>query len=340
MPEKNNAPLPNGFELEGYVIDKRLSLGGFSIVYLAHDRDYRQYAIKEYLPHSLALRAPGEIRPTIPAEHLNLFRHGLLCFFEEGRALARLAHPNVVRVINFFRANDTVYLVMKYEHGSTLQVYAHKSPEVRNERFLRYVFIHLMNGLRTVHAQKLLHLDIKPANIYIRRNKTPVLLDFGSVKKALSSAAENLPKPMYTPGFASPEHYGDRAEIGPWSDIYGIGASLYTCLSKTTPQPADERLKNDKLTPASKRWRGEYSQHFLETMDQCLQLDHRARLQSAFALQKRLAERGDLLPNDIDKSGKAAWLARFFRRLEDELAAPSQPAAPASVLSTPPVRHP
>ncbi|MDR0378815.1 MAG: serine/threonine protein kinase, partial [Candidatus Accumulibacter sp.] len=121
MVQQANHPLPPGFQLDEYRIEQQLSLGGFSIVYLASDHAGQPVAIKEYLPNSLALRAGGEIRPAISDEHMPAFRYGMKCFFEEGRALAKLSHPNVIRVLNFFRANDTVYMVMEYEHGLTLQ---------------------------------------------------------------------------------------------------------------------------------------------------------------------------------------------------------------------------
>ena len=111
MVSQNNQALPPGYELEGYRIERQLSVGGFSIVYLAHDAQGTPVAIKEYLPNALALRGAGQIAPTIPREHQGDFNRGLKCFFEEGRALAGMNHPNVVRVLNFFRANHTVYLV-------------------------------------------------------------------------------------------------------------------------------------------------------------------------------------------------------------------------------------
>jgi serine/threonine protein kinase len=126
MAQQANQPLPNGFPLEEYTIDRQLSLGGFSIVYLASNPDGKQVAIKEYLPNSLALRGKGDIKPVITADHQGAFRYGMKCFFEEGRSLARLSHPNVIRVLNYFRANDTVYLVMEYEHGRTLQEFIQK----------------------------------------------------------------------------------------------------------------------------------------------------------------------------------------------------------------------
>jgi serine/threonine protein kinase len=289
MGQQANQPLPNGFQLEEYTIDRQLSLGGFSIVYLATSATGEQVAIKEYLPNSLALRVDGQIKPDITEEHLGAFRYGMKCFFEEGRALAKLSHPNVIRVLNFFRANDTVYMVMQYERGRTLQEFIQKHHGHITEHFIRGVFSRMLNGLREVHSHKLLHLDLKPSNIYLRTSNVPVLIDFGAARQTLHNDAPVL-KPMYTPGYASPEHYGARKDIGPWSDIYSVGASMYACLAGAAPQAADDRLKQDKLMPAMVRWKGQYSEHLLETIDWTLNLNHLYRPQSVFALQKALVE--------------------------------------------------
>ena len=287
MPPQVNCALPPGFELDQYRIHSQLSLGGFSIVYLAHDRDETPVAIKEYLPNALALREDGQITPNIPEEFLPAFRYGMKCFFEEGRALAGLNHPNVVRVLNFFRANETVYMVMRYERGRTLQEYITRRRGEIRESFIRYVFTRLLNGLREVHAHKLLHLDLKPSNIYLRNNGSPVLLDFGAARTTLMADTPML-KPMYTPGFAAPEHYRNRDLLGPWSDIYSVGASMYACLSGGPPQAADQRLDSDSVILASQRWIGQYSPQLLETIDWCMDLNHLKRPQSVFALQKAL----------------------------------------------------
>lgn len=306
MAQQANQPLPNGFTLEEYTIDRQLSLGGFSIVYLATDHAGEQVAIKEYLPNSLALRTRGEINPVISAEHLGAFRYGMKCFFEEGRALARLSHPNVIRVLNFFRANETVYMVMEYEHGRTLQEFIQKHQGHISERFIRGVFTRMLNGLREVHSNKLLHLDLKPSNIYLRGDNTPVLIDFGAARQTLATDQPIL-KPMYTPGFASPEHYGSRKDLGPWSDIYSVGASMYACIAGSAPQAANERYKKDTLVPAMMRWEGEYSDRLLEIIDWCLNLNHFYRPQSVFALQKALVE--TVTPPTPKESQN--WLNRF-----------------------------
>jgi serine/threonine protein kinase len=308
MVKQANAPLPAGFRLCEYRIERQISLGGFSIVYLAVDESGRSVTIKEYLPNSLALRREGRLRPEIPEEHLPAFRYGMKCFFEEGRALAGLSHPNVIRVLNFFRANDTVYMVMEYEQGRTLQEFIKEDRAIITENFIRNVFTRLLNGLREVHSNKLLHLDIKPSNIYMRNDFAPVLIDFGAARQAMQSGMPML-KPMYTPGFAPPEHYGHRNLLGPWSDIYSIGATMYACLAAAAPQAADQRMEKDKLVPAALRWKGKYSDHLLETIDCCLRLRHLERPQSAFALQKALT--AEVLP---DESTRHGGLIEFVNR--------------------------
>ncbi len=287
MSSQANQPLPEGFQLANYRILRLLASGGFSFVYLAHDENETPVAVKEYLPAGLALRTESSPAPVVPEENLATFRYGLKCFFEEGRALASLSHPNVVRVINFFRANDTVYLVMRYERGRTLQEHIHKKSGPIKEDWLRSTFVQLLNGLREVHSNKLLHLDIKPGNIYVRNDGNPVLIDFGAARQTLNADGVKLP-PMFTPGFASPEHHRERDKLGPWSDIYSIGASMYSCLAGAAPPVATQRVEKDKMASARKGWAGKYSADLLDTIDWCLRLDHLERPQSVFALQKAL----------------------------------------------------
>lgn len=285
-PPQVNQPLPPGHVIDGYRFERQLSMGGFSIVYLAHDAQGTPVAIKEYLPNALARRLVGLV-PQVAAANRAAYQSGMMAFYEEGIALARLNHPNVVRVLNFLRANDTVYLVMRYEQGRTLHEHIRKHHGDFKENFVRGVFSRLLSGLREVHANKLLHLDIKPSNIWLRTDGNPVLLDFGATRQTLCKSDPDL-RPTYTPGYAAPEQYGNQPDQGPWTDIYAVGATMYACLAAAAPQPADKRLLKDELTPAAQRWAGEYAQQLLDTIDQCMHLDPLERPQSVFALQRML----------------------------------------------------
>ena len=287
-------PLPPEFALDAYRIEAPRSSGGFSIVYRGRDGDGAPVAIKEYFPGRLATRlASGEVE--VAADCRGAFNAGLSAFFAEARVLAEIDHPNVVRVLNFFRANNTAYMVMRHEEGRTLherlRLLAASGEPVR-EQFLRNVFAHLLAGLREVHRRRLLHLDIKPANILLRGSGQPLLLDFGATREGLGSAATRL-VPVLTPGYAAPEQHQDGQALGPWTDIYSIGATLYDCLAGSPPPAADLRLTADTMPAATERFADRYSAQFLEIIDWCLRLPADQRPQSVHAVQKVLS--GELL---------------------------------------------
>lgn len=321
MATQSNEPLPDGFKLNTYTIEKLLSSGGFSIVYLARDQAGTAVAIKEYLPSALVMRTGGADVKIASDENLSVFRHGLKCFFEEGRALATISHPNIVRVENFFRANETVYMVMQYVRGRTLHFHIQRHREEFSESFMRRLFTHLLNGLREVHAKKLLHLDIKPANVYVTMEGRPVLLDFGAARQTLTAEAQKL-RPMYTAGYAAPEQYGDQHLLGPWTDIYAIGATMYTCMTGTAPQAANERQTADKLAATSTLAPATYSRELMGIVDWCLQLDHLARPQTAFELQKALAQKiADVAPGKSGTTESAETSDDYFSTLSGRLKA-------------------
>jgi hypothetical protein len=312
MAAQANQPLPEGHQLQNYRILRVLASGGFSFVYLAHDENDTPVAIKEFLPASLALRTGDAIEPKVPEGQAAAFRYGMKCFFEEGKALASLGHPNVVRVLNFFRANETVYLVMRYERGRTLQEHIQARRGTLRESWIRSTFAALLTGLREVHTNKLLHLDIKPGNVYLRSDGTPLLIDFGAARQMLQGEAPSLP-PMFTPGFASPEHHMDRASLGPWSDIYSVGATIYACVTASAPPSAEERLEKDRMVPARKIGAGKYTSELLDTIDWCMRLEHLERPQSGFALQKVLL--GEKEPEYRGAAPMLEQLKGMLRRL-------------------------
>ncbi len=296
MAGQYNAALPEGLELDGYRILKKIAVGGFSIVYLAQDADGSDVAIKEYLPAALARRTPGQLAPVVAPEHLELYRVGMKFFFDEGRALSAIVHPNVVRVLNFFRAHDTVYMVMAYERGRSLQEHIARRRQkgakpLVSERGFRATFAQVMDALREVHTRKLLHLDLKPANIYLREDGTPILLDFGAARQTLHADLSRL-HPMYTPGFAAPELHA-RQGLGPWTDIYSIGATIFTCMVGVPPQSSVERKREDRMDGYLDALRSLYSAELIDLVRWSLQIDPLQRPQSVYALQKLMRPLAD-----------------------------------------------
>ena len=296
MSKVKPSSLPPDTMIGGYRIVRKVAAGGFGVVYLAVDPEGQQLAIKEYLPSSLVSRAPGALLPTIAPEKLSLYRLGLKSFFEEGRALAQISHPSVVSVMNFFRENETVYMVMNYLEGASLQDFIvtareQKKSKVFRESTIRSLFDEILRGLRIVHQHKMLHLDIKPANIFITDDNRAVLIDFGAAREVLSKEG-NFVRPMYTPGFAAPEMYRRDTKMGPWTDIYAIGACIYACMQGYPPNEAPQRLDKDRIEVALTRLRGVYSDNLLEVVPWCMAIDPLSRPQSVFALQKEMNREG------------------------------------------------
>ena len=175
--------LASGQKVEDYVIESVLGEGGFGITYLARQEALNKvFAVKEYLPRQIATRtANGAIR-TISERDADQFAHGLDRFLDEARIMAQFSHPNIVQVQNFFEANGTAYLVMDYGEGQTLDEDLARRP-LMDEAELRAILMPLLDGLGTMHAADVLHRDIKPGNVFIRRDKGPMWLDFGAARR-------------------------------------------------------------------------------------------------------------------------------------------------------------
>lgn len=304
--------LPPGYLLHQYRIAKTLGGGGFSIVYLAHDtRNDKPVVIKEYLPGKQATRRDGETVESLSAESHTTFNTGMKRFFDEAAALAKVNHPNIVRVTDFFRENNTVYMVMTYEDGKDLRWYIKRHDGRMSEKFIRTVFPLLLAGLRELHNHQILHLDIKPANVYLRPGGSPLLLDFGAAQPANAEKRQVGPHTL-TRGFAPIEQH-TRGHIGPWTDLYAIGATMYACMCGKAPPPAINRTEKDNLKPAVRQFSGRYTRPLLEAVDWCLQMDQLARPQKVDDLldflNKNPTEAGAPEPESlIDRLGlKLPW---------------------------------
>ncbi len=258
QPNVDNPPpaLALGTLLDGrYRIGRVLGHGGFGITYLARDENLQlRLAIKEYLPRDCATRAPDGVSLAIYSGQAGeQFAYGLDRFLEEARALARFdQHPGIVTVKSFFRAHGTGYCVMDYVEGLTLKQYLERQPggRIPVEQAWR-LLAPVMDALRAVHKEGLLHRDLAPDNIYITREGRVKLLDFGAARFAAGEHSRSL-SIILKPGYAPEEQYRTRGKQGPWTDVYGLAATLYRAITGTVPPEALDRLDQDDLVTPSR----------------------------------------------------------------------------------------
>lgn len=233
--------LPEGSSLHWYRVIRVLGKGGFGITYLAQDTNLdKPVAIKEFLPTEFATRdADLTVHPD-SLQHQELYQWGLTRFIEEARLLSRFEHPNIVRVHTVFEENNTGYMVMAYEQGRSLKAILTEQSTL-DEATLLGLLMPILDGLEQVHQKQFIHRDIKPDNLYVREDGSPVLLDFGSARQSVPGESRTLTT-MVSPGFAPFEQYHPKGEDqGPWTDIYSLGATLYRAISGVNPVDAVTR---------------------------------------------------------------------------------------------------
>ena len=272
--------LPQGHRLQEYELVRVLGFGGFGMTYLGFDHNLdKAVAIKEYLPSDIATRTGDNSVVPQASEFQGDFEWGLERFLDEARTLARFDHRNIIKVYRFFEAHGTAYIVMEYAEGETLAAFL-KRKGTLTEAELRAILYPLLDGLEVVHRADFLHRDIKPGNIIIRdEDNSPVLLDFGSARQAISARSRSVTS-IITPGYAPIEQYSSRGDQGPWTDIYALGGVCYRALTGQVPEDATDRMRNDPLIPMVERCAGQASAGFLSAIDWALEVDEGDRPQS------------------------------------------------------------
>ena len=280
MIEDISHALISGTDIQEYRIEKLLGEGGFGLTYLAFDKNLeKRVAIKEYLPSEFAMRgADATVKPRTQTNE-GAFSWGLNAFVNEARMLGKFHNPYIVQVYRFFEANGTAYIVMEYVKGSTLKAKLKEEGEFDQQEVKAFLYP-IIEGLEEVHKAGILHRDIKPENILIRDNGKPVLIDFGAARQALGAKSRSITS-IITPGYAPIEQYSTKGEVGPWSDIYSLGAVVYYCLTLTKPEDASDRVIEDHVTPLSQsKLKSSISSSFLHAVDAALSVPPKKRPQT------------------------------------------------------------
>lgn len=326
--------LKGGTELVGdYRIERVLGAGGFGITYLAEEVALdRCVTIKEYFPSDFAARTSTAEAAPRSQDCASDYRWGLDRFIEEAQTLARFSHPNIVRVYRYFKANNTAYMVLHFEEGQSLKAWLKGLGRAPRQKELDAIIAPLLDALELIHKQDFLHRDIAPDNIIIRKDGSPVLIDFGSARGEILAHSKTV-SALVKPGYSPYEQYAETSrQQGPWTDIYALGATLYHAVAGKRPADSPSRMVKDELIPARDAALSAYRSGFLKAIDHALTLQVEGRPQS-------IAEwRGALLAPDPAKPG---WFAKSAPQKSDDEPAADAPKAkagkkPAAAAHPPP----
>jgi serine/threonine protein kinase len=272
--------LPNGFEIDNFRIEAVLGKGGFGITYLGLDTKLgKRVAIKELLPDSIATRVEGRTVQPHSSELIDNWAWARKRFMEEARILASFSHPAIVGVHNLIETNGTDYMIMDFIEGESYEHKLRKQGCEPNESTLMKILQPLLEGLSEVHSMNLLHRDIKPDNILINRRGHPVLIDFGSARTSVGATVTMTS--IVTHGYSPIEQYQSKGRMGPWTDIYAIGALACRAMTGKKPPVAADRVMQDEfawLTYDSTL--SGYSEGFRQSIDWALRVRPEERPQS------------------------------------------------------------
>lgn len=290
--QPNEHVLPIGTILGEFEIIDIIGWGGFGIVYLVYDHSLeRKVALKEYMPSSFAIRNhQGEI--TLKSESSrDVFLAGLRSFINEAKLLAHFDHSSLVKVYRFWESNGTAYMVMPFYQGITLKDKILNIDKLPDEKWLKNILFQLLDALNVLHKDTppCLHRDISPDNILILSDDRALLLDFGAARRVISDMTQSLTV-ILKPGYAPIEQYAEEANLtqGPWTDIYALGAVIYFAITRKAPTPSVSRLISDKLTPLNEFAANQYSNTFLQGIDEALAIRPEHRPQSVEEFRKLL----------------------------------------------------
>lgn len=241
---------PGSFLKGRYTIGRVLGQGGFRITYIAQDyQTGERVAIKEYLPGEFANRTSNQSFQAFSEDQQENYEYTKARFVEEARILAAInGDEHIVRLYSFFEEKNTAYFVMEYVDGDALDRYlAQKGGRLSVEETNR-LLLPLMEALSKVHAKGIIHRDIAPDNIIIRKDGSAKLIDFGAARYSTDEKDKSLDM-ILKHGFAPKEQYMRRGRQGPYTDVYALAATYYYAITGKVPPDVIERMDEDDLIP-------------------------------------------------------------------------------------------
>lgn len=250
-PSSLNCIKPGTLLHNRYVIGVALGVGGFGITYKCYDTQIGGIcAIKEYFPSIYAQRSGDGQSVNINQSEGAKFHKIMVRFVEEAELLKTIDHRNIIKVYDNFFDNNTAYYVMEYCDGEDLRRFTNNF-----KRKLEYneginILYQVMSGLEYVHNMGILHRDIAPDNIFIAKNQSVKILDFGSARREMSQLNSAL-SVIVKMGYAPVEQYGGTKKQGPYTDIYALGATFYNLFTSIIPLESTQRVVEDSLVPIS-----------------------------------------------------------------------------------------
>ena len=246
--------LPCGSILAGqYLVGRALGQGGFGITYAARDlKEQTGVAIKEYFPEGLAMRTAGTTHVSSGGpQQEEGFAYGKEKFLEEARTLARFnGHPGIVGVRSYFEENGTGYFAMERLDGINLLQHLKDAGGTLPWEAACGLLLPVLEALDVVHAAGIIHRDISPDNIFLCRDGSIKLLDFGAARYVFSEKSQSL-SVILKHGYAPAEQYSRRGRQGPWTDVYALAATLYRTVTGRMPPESIERRPVDGLIAPS-----------------------------------------------------------------------------------------
>ena len=233
-----------------YVIGTAVGAGGFGIVYRAWDQKLESIvAVKEFFVNRLITRSPGTRDVIVTSKGKSEFEYRKQRFLAEARTMAKFGnHRSIPNVFEFFEENNTAYIVMEFLQGVTLSEYIADNGGKIDVDFATMVTNEVGNALRSLHKEGIIHCDVAPDNVFLCSGKDirVKLMDFGAAK--LKDSSTDVVDIILKPGYSPAEQY-DNKNIGPWTDIYSLGATFYMMLTGIKPEESTNRKIEDTTVP-------------------------------------------------------------------------------------------